>query len=64
MDHVVSLVLNIQWMSLMAPILNRNSLNRKSPASEDKSSPSKLILIWPFLSKLTVFKLSIERPFL
>ena len=29
---------------------------------EDKSPPSKLILIWVLLSKLTVFKMSIERP--
>ena len=45
-NHAVSLVLNIRLMSLTAPILNRNSLNKRSPASEDKSPPSKFILIW------------------
>ena len=58
-SHAVSLVLNIRLTSLTAPILNRNSLNRRSPASEDKSPPSKLILIWLLLSKLTVFKILI-----
>ena len=37
-------------------------LKRRSPASEERSAPSKFILIWLLLSRLTVFKISIERP--
>ena len=60
----LSLVLNLFLISLVKPIFAANSFIRRSPASEDKSPPSKLILILVLLSKLTVFKISIERPFL
>ena len=58
-NHAVSLVLNMRLMSFTAPILNRNSLNRRSPASEDKSPPSKFIFKYLLLSKTMSFKLYI-----
>ena len=60
----VSLVLNFFLISLVKPIFAANSFIRRSPASEDKSPPSKFILICLLLFSVKVFKISIERPFL
>ena len=45
------------------PIFVTNSFIKRRPVSEDKSPPSKFILICLLLLNEKVFKISIERPF-
>ena len=58
-----SLVLKEWLKSLSMPILLTNSLIRSKPASEDKSPPSKFILICLLLSSDKVFTILIKCSF-
>ena len=65
-----SAVLNGQYqcvafacLLISIPSLLMNSLMRSKPASQDKSPPSKLILIWLFLSNGKVFTILIKGTF-
>ena len=58
-----SLVLNAFSKSVSIPSLLMNSLIRSKPASDERSPPSKFILICLLLSKAKVFTILIKGSF-